>query len=55
MQGPTLGVHFMESQLKGVKKGGNNCRCPFYGESTERSKERQGPTLGVHFMKSQLK
>ena len=29
-QGPTLGVRLMESQIKGVKKGGTNSRCPFY-------------------------
>ena len=34
---------------------GTNSRCPSYGESNNRRKERQGPTLGVRLIESQLK
>ena len=46
----------MESQIKGVKKGGTNSRCPFYrgfrlieGQIKGVKKLRKGPTLGVRF------
>ena len=51
------GVRLIESQIKGVKKGGDQLwvfvlqRCPSYRESNKGSKERQGPTLGVRFTK----
>ena len=53
--GEAPGVRLIESQIKGVKKGGDQLevsilqRCPSYGESNKGSKERQGPTLGVPF------
>ena len=55
-QGPTLGVHLIESQLKGERKAGTSSRCSSYRESTERSKERMGPsTLDICLFESKLK
>ena len=34
----------MESQIKGVKKGGTNSRCPSYRESNKGSKLRKAGT-----------
>ena len=61
-QGPTLGVRlremsvlYIESQIKGVKKGKDQLwvsvleRYPSYRESNKGRKERQGSTRGVCF------